>query len=53
MTPILRVAMASGLMFEAIALLPSAAAAQFCGKESADPGDCAKRRRGRGSGGGA
>jgi hypothetical protein len=33
MTPILRVAMASGLMFEAIALLPSAAAAQFAQKK--------------------
>jgi hypothetical protein len=33
MTPILRVAMASGLMFEAVALLPLAAAAQFAEKK--------------------
>jgi hypothetical protein len=33
MTPILRVAMASGLMFEAVALLPPAAAAQFAEKK--------------------
>jgi glc operon protein GlcG len=33
MTPILRVAVASGLMFGAVALLPSAAAAQFAEKK--------------------
>jgi hypothetical protein len=53
MMPILRVAVASGLMFGAIALLPSAGAALVCGKEGADPGDCAKDRHGRRSGDGA
>jgi hypothetical protein len=33
MTPILRVAVASGLMFGALALLPPAAAAQFAEKK--------------------